>query len=73
GSSGALQSCRRSRANHGTLVATESGQRRMNLTLLPETFAIWKLHTTASLPRVPFLAVAAPGAWADEAYSWCHY
>jgi uncharacterized protein len=28
----------------------------MNLTLLPETYAIWKLPETAPLPQVPFFA-----------------
>lgn len=33
----------------------------MNLTLLPETYAIWKLPATAPLPHVPFFAAIRTG------------
>ncbi len=33
----------------------------MNLTLLPEAYAIWKLPATAPLPQVPFFAAIRTG------------
>jgi uncharacterized protein len=33
----------------------------VNLTLLPETYAIWKLPETAPLPQVPFFAAIRTG------------
>lgn len=33
----------------------------MNLTLLPETYAIWKLPASAPLPQVPFFAAIRTG------------